>query len=135
MDFINKILEFVLNEEKKISSKAAIIIVVIVGVIIIDNVFSFSYSYSTDRKIEQIKKLNDIITDPASDKDTKNFAISLRKEISKRQNILKIFKIYISEFHFSNNTKNLHKKVQKKTLLNTNQAYFGFIFHLLFSFI
>lgn len=52
MSYIDKITDFLLDEKRKLSSKATVLVFVILGVLFIDNILSFSYSYRSDKKIE-----------------------------------------------------------------------------------
>lgn len=91
MSYIDKITDFLLDEKRKLSSKATVLVFVILGVLFIDNILSFSYSYRSDKKIEQVKKLNLVINDVTSDSTTKAFALDLRTETIRRKNIIDYF--------------------------------------------
>jgi len=86
--YIDHITEFLFDENRRLSSKAAVVFFVVMAIILIDNVLGFSYYYSTDKKIEQVQKLNSIIKDTTSDSTTKTFALHLRSEILERENAI-----------------------------------------------
>ena len=86
--YIDHITEFLFDEHRRLSSKAAVVVFAFLTILLIDNVLGFSYYFSIDKKVEQIQKLNSIIKDSTTDNTTKTFAINLRSEILKRENII-----------------------------------------------
>jgi hypothetical protein len=103
MIFFDKLTDFVFDERKKISSKAAIIILSILGLVLIDNLIGFSYSYLLNNKIEEVQKLNSIISDKTSDKLTIKHAVRLRNETLLRKNVLEEINDYLSGLSFNKN--------------------------------
>ena len=129
MIFFDKLTDFVFDERKKISSKAAIIILALLGILLIDNIVGFSYSYLLDNKIEEVQKLNDIITNKSSDNFTINQAIKLRVEILNRKNVIEKINNYL--VNVSNNESFTKTKIEKAQELNIdknapNQFWFHF---------
>jgi hypothetical protein len=95
MIFFDKLTDFVFDERKKISSKAAIILLSLLGLLFIDNLIGFSHNYKLNNKIDHIQKLNALILDSKTDKSTKIYLIKLRNETLNRKNILEIFSEYV----------------------------------------
>ena len=127
---IDKITEFLFDENRRLSSKAAVVVFTIIALLIIDNVLGFSYYYNTDKKVEQIQKLNIIIKDPTLDNTTKTFALHLRSEIIDRQNVLNqifYFSINFKWFRFKQNPINSSKEID-----NTSESIVknNFWFHI-----
>ena len=118
MIFFDKLTDFVFDERKKISSKAAIIILSILGLLLIDNLIGFSYSYLLNNKIEEVQKLNSIISDKSSDNLTIKHAIRLRNETLLRKNVLEEINDYLLELSFN---KNLSES--KKTNFSKEESY------------
>lgn len=88
MSYLDHITAFLFDENRRLSSKAAVVFFIVLSILFIDNVLGFSYSFTIDKKIEQVEKLNRVIKDPSTDSITKQFALSIRKDIIGRQNIL-----------------------------------------------
>lgn len=105
MNLFDRITDFVFDERKKISSKAAIIVLSLLGLLLIDNLIGFSYSYLLNNKVEQVQKLNSIISDKSSDKLTIKHAIKLRNETLLRKNIFEKMNDYFVDISFVNNSK------------------------------
>jgi len=88
MSYIDHFTEFLFDEDKRLSSKAAVVVFIILAIIFVDNILGFSYSFSSDKKIEQVQKLNLILRDSTTDSTTKVFALNLRSQIIERKNIV-----------------------------------------------
>ena len=88
MSSIDHFVNFLFDEKRKLSSKATVVLFVILAVIVIDNILGFSFSFSTDKKIEQVQKLNIMLQDSATDSTTKIFVLKTRSEIMERKNIV-----------------------------------------------
>lgn len=86
MIWIDHITEFFFDEDRRLSSKAALVMFIILGVLFVDNYLGFSYNYNTDRKIEQVEKINALIKDTSVDSTTKSFALNIRSEVINRKN-------------------------------------------------
>ena len=86
--YIDHITGFLFDEHRRLSSKAAVVLFAVIAVFLIDNFLGFSYFYSTEKKVEQVQKLNLIITDTTSDSTTRAFALQLRSEMLDRENLL-----------------------------------------------
>ena len=84
-----------MTKKKAISSKAALVVLALLAVLLVDNVLGFSYSYSLTNKVNHIQKLNAIISDSTSDKSTINYAMSLRKDVFVRKNILENVQAFV----------------------------------------
>lgn len=88
MKIIEYCLDFLFNANKTLSSKALVLIFSVLAIFLIDNILGFSYYYDSDRKIDEVKKLNSIIADPQIDSTTRQFALNLRTEIITRENCI-----------------------------------------------
>ena len=129
MIFFDKLTDFVFDERKKISSKAAIIILSILGLVLVDNLIGFSYSYLLNNKIEEVQKLNSIISDKSSDKLTIKYAVKLRNETLLRKNVLEKINDYLSDLSFNKNIEEPKKSnLPKKDVYNIAPNNFWFHF-------
>jgi hypothetical protein len=87
MSYIDHFTEFLFDEKRRLSSKAAVVLFIVLAICFVDNMLGFSHSFNIDKKIGQVQKLNAILKDTTIDSTTKAFALSLRSEIIERQNI------------------------------------------------
>lgn len=88
MSYLDHFSEFLFDERRRLSSKAAVVLFIILAILFVDNILGFSHAYTADKKIEQVQKLNAILKDPTIDSTTKSFALSQRSDIIRRQNII-----------------------------------------------
>lgn len=88
MSYIDHITYFLFDENRRLSSKAAVVVFIVLAIFLIDNILGFSYYFSSEKKIEQVQRLTTIIKDATSDSTTKAFAIELRSEIIDRENVV-----------------------------------------------
>jgi hypothetical protein len=89
MNWVDTLTKFLLDENRRLPFKVAIVVSIFVGIILIDNVLGFSYYYNTEKKIEQVEKLNSLLNDSLTDKASKTFALKLRKEVMENENWIK----------------------------------------------
>ena len=85
-EFLTKILSYLTDQGKRFSSKALMILIIIFGVLLVDNILGFSYYFSTEKQINQIEKLNNLIKDPITDSATMMYVVELRRDIINRTN-------------------------------------------------
>jgi hypothetical protein len=81
MEFINKLIDFALPEKKTLSNKTFILLVVLLGAYIANDFFGFTFYYQTNKKIEAIHNLNEIISNEKVDSAGRAYAQSLRKDV------------------------------------------------------
>ena len=123
----NKIFDFASDESKKISQKFLIVIGSLTILLLIDNIIGFSYNYSLSNKIDQVAKLNAIISDSTLDSFTKNRFIELRKETLTRKNIIDKTYNYLTDFTSTENNLKVTKDNKKETTI-VKPNYFLFHF-------
>lgn len=85
MGYIDHLSEFLFDEKRRLSSKAAVVVLVTLTILIINDIFGFSYSYTVDKKIQQVQTLNSILNDSSIDDKTRRFAFNLRSEVINRK--------------------------------------------------
>lgn len=135
MIFFDKLIDFVFDERKKISSKAAIIILSLLGILLVDNLVGFSYNYKISNKIEQVQKLNLIISDTKADDATKGSMLKLRDEVVNRKNIMEIFSEYISSFSSNKTIINKSGNNNVKVNVESRNSAFHLTSSILFYFL
>ncbi|MCU7547784.1 hypothetical protein OCK74_01600 [Chitinophagaceae bacterium LB-8] len=86
--FIDHITEYLTDENRRLSTKAAFVILALFMIVLVDNILGFSFHYRTDKKLEELQKVAGIINDTSADRTTKAYAAALRSEIMDRQNII-----------------------------------------------
>ncbi|PZO28148.1 MAG: hypothetical protein DCE86_12340 [Flavobacteriaceae bacterium] len=101
---IDSLFKYFLSRENKISTKAAIGILGIIAVLLLNDYLNFSDSYIVNNKISQIKNLNSIIKDSASDCQTVLFAVEARKKIISDSSFVDISKNYMQKLSWENKT-------------------------------
>lgn len=111
--YIDNFTEFLFNENKRLSIKAAVVVISIIAIFLIDNILGFSYYYNTEKKIEQIQKLNTIIKDSSSDNTTKLFSIKLRSDLINRENIIYKSRLFLRNITWANS------EIQQNNILPT----------------
>jgi hypothetical protein len=127
MGYIDEIKNFLLNDNIRVSHKAAIIVFVMASFLVVDNILGFSYYFNIDRKLEHLEKLDKIINDNKSDSTTVSFAKISKYNMLSRNNCLD----YFSDF-----TINMYSIIKKKvpTIQTDNtkdvNIDFDFWFHL-----
>lgn len=128
--YLDHITEFLFDENRRLSSKAALVVFVVIAVIFIDNILGFSYYYNIEKKVEQVQKLNSLIKDPTTDSTTKSFAIVLRSEILERENMINHVVLFFRNMKWSQ-SKDIQTNKNKTTqaIINTVEKN-SFWFHL-----
>jgi hypothetical protein len=92
-----------------ISSKVLIILLVLFAVWFADNITGFSFFYQTNKKMEQILSINNILADSSLSKKEEDHLLSLRNKILMRENVVDYFSSY---------SHNLFEKLKKTTVNN-----------------
>ncbi len=120
MSYIDNITVFLLDGNKKLSTKATVVLFTILAILLVDNIIGFSYHYNTQRKIEEINNINSIINDSLTDKETKSNAIKLRSEIINRKNIISYTLLFIQNTKWTDDEIKNKKEIIVKENKNFN---------------
>jgi hypothetical protein len=109
MSFYENILEYITDNTKRISTRAAIIILIVGCFILIDNIVGFSYYYNRQRKFEQLKSISILLQDSTLSESTKVNIRRLEKQTFERKNIIDYSVIFLKNVFDSKkgNTKDL----------------------------
>lgn len=81
MEIVNKILDFIFDSSRKLSHKAITIMIIVIAVLVIDNIYSITYYYNLNKKIETIKNLNPLISDTTVTPKEKEVFLRLRLDV------------------------------------------------------
>ena len=120
MSYIDNITVFLLDGNKKLSTKATVVLFTILAILLVDNIIGFSYHYNTQTKIEEINNINSIINDSLTDKETKSNAIKLRSEIINRKNIISYTLLFIQNTKWTDDEIKNKKEIIVKENKNFN---------------
>lgn len=94
MNYFDQFIVFLLDENKRLSTKTALVVLIIIAILFIDNYLGFSFHYINDKKIEQIQKVDNILKDTLIDTTSRNFALQIRSEIINRKNAIDYIHAY-----------------------------------------
>ena len=115
MDVFSSIFEFLADKSKQLSSKAALIISFLVILILADNIFGYTYFNTNNKKIEQVKEINEVLKDTSLPENIKNYFTALRQNVIDHKNI----KNYLSDF-FTNISFTNSKNIKTPIPINAN---------------
>jgi len=81
LELLNSLFKFFTDKSQRLSRKALLIIGGIMLLILIDNTLSFSYYYNTEKRLEQIKEINEILNDSTLSNDETTILKKLRSDL------------------------------------------------------
>ncbi len=81
MSFMEPIVKAVFESKGGLSTKAAIVVLIIFLLVLVDGIFGYSYFYHSNKKIEQVAKINALIQDTTLNPEVRNEAVRLQKEL------------------------------------------------------
>lgn len=81
MDFLTNLTSYFTDKDTRFLKKVLFVIFITLGLIIIDNVFSFSYYFNISRKTEQMAKINSLIQDKTTTKSDEAKLVHLKTEL------------------------------------------------------
>lgn len=96
MDFLTNLTSYFTDKDTRFLKKVLFVIFITLGLIIIDNVFSFSYYFNISRKTEQMTKINSLIQDETISKYDEAKLVHLRTELFDHKSLFE--KDYIQIF-------------------------------------
>jgi hypothetical protein len=129
MSYFEAFLNFISDERIRFSSKTLIVIFSLTTIFLVDNIFGFSYYYTTGKKIENVLLLNRIINDTTTDSTTKLIAKNLRKDILARKNILNQSVLFFRNIKLINSKTNQTNPINDADKTDSNTRN-NFWFHL-----
>ena len=98
--FIDNILNFITDTNKRLSTRATIFILSVIATLIIDNIVGFSYHYNNKQKLEQLKLTYELLERKnLTDKTMKELKF-LESETLDRKNILDHTLSFLKKYFF-----------------------------------
>jgi len=107
MDLFKEIFQFFANKQYSIASKFIGIIIVLLSLFFIDNILGFSFYYSNNQRITQIKNLQDLKIECKDNPKLLSTIIDDIHEIVKQKNVIKNFLELFSRENIDNKDKTL----------------------------
>ena len=104
MDYVNSVIAFITDENRRLSTKAAFVIIIIATVFIVDNLMGFSFHYQKEKEITEIEKLNGILKDHSNDSTCMAYTAILRNEIMSRRNFAERIYSFFKNISSNNDT-------------------------------
>jgi hypothetical protein len=91
MSYIDSIINLVTDKARPLSSRATYTIIIVLLVIVADNLIGFSYYYTNDKKLDQLKSISILLKDTTLPADTRVQLLNMETEIISRQNVKDYF--------------------------------------------
>jgi len=131
MDFIDKILNYITDSNRRLSSKAAIGILALMSIIVIDNITGFSYYYNKNRQLEQLETIKILLSDSTLTSETRQKLIVLETHVLERKSIIDYSLTFLKNISLTNSkqseaTKNNNGKIIRNNiwfLMSTSGIY------------
>jgi hypothetical protein len=87
MDFFAPIFNFIIDSSKKLSYRAATVLLSFSILLLLDNIFGFSYYHNLDKKVELVNNINRALKDTSNSISDKRILIGLKEEIINHSSI------------------------------------------------
>jgi hypothetical protein len=81
MEIFSPVFNYITDNSRKLSHKAITVFIFLAAVILIDNIFSITYYYSLNKKIDTIKNLNSLVADSSTTVQEKAKFLKLKGDI------------------------------------------------------
>ncbi len=91
---VKTFLSFLISKNEKIRTKLFFASIFFLLMMLLNNIFGFSYYHNYDKKIKQVKELNILLNDTTVNIATKEKLKKIRKEILSRKNIFETISSY-----------------------------------------
>jgi len=91
LEIIGKILGFITDSNKRLSSRATVFLLSLMLLVLGDNITGFSSYYNKSRQLEQLSLITELLKEPNISLETRNRLIELEENTLKRKNILDHF--------------------------------------------
>lgn len=97
---ISSIVHFLTDNTRKLSSKAIFIIFALLLLLVLDNIFSFSFYYNTSQKVTQIKEIGEGLKDTTLTDLEREMLLELRSDILKHRTLKDLTYDYLTNLNF-----------------------------------
>ncbi len=113
--YIDTILNYVTDNKKRLSSRAAIVVLVFAAVFLFDNIFGFSEYYNNARQLDQLKTITLLLKDTSIKGEIRSDLLKMEAKTLKRKSIVDKTVDFFKSLSFSSDKENV-----KSTPYNTN---------------
>jgi len=122
LDFLNNIAHFFITKEFSFRSKIFGLIMAVLGLMFLDNLFGFSFYYTTSKKINHLKELENL-EESSKDVELIAFLNELEREVIQRKNVVKKFFNLFSSEPFDVSKNELPQKTDTVFLIKYDTIY------------
>lgn len=88
MNFFEHILNFITDRSKRLSTRATVSILTIVCILLVDNIFGFSFYYNKQRQLSQLQSVSLLLKDSTLSNETHSKLVLLEKQALNRKSII-----------------------------------------------
>lgn len=120
MGAFDTVFSYITDKERRLSTKTYVSIICIFLILALDNIVGFSYHYSMDRKLNEVKIVGEILKDSTLDQSVKKDLIKTRTELLRKR----YFYGYISESFSSIFSNNSVKKTPEEAQVQRSNFWF-----------
>lgn len=103
MNFIDNILSFVTDRNKKLSTRATIVILSVVALLALDNILGFTYNYKVNQKLEQLESVSELLEEEILTSGTRKELRKIELETVEREDVLDLFSRFVSSIELPSN--------------------------------
>ena len=101
MAFYDHILNFVTDRTNRISARATVIVIALVCILLVDNIFGFSYYYNKQRQLDQLKSITLLLKDTTLTAETRTNLITLEQHTFDRKTIIDYFSSFLKKISYT----------------------------------
>lgn len=123
MNFFEHILNFITDKSKRISARATIIIIALACILLVDNIFGFSFYYKQQRQLDQLKTVTALLKDTTLTRETRATLLSIEKHTFERKTIIDYFSSFLKNISFKSS-----RQSQNNININANPIRNNFWF-------
>lgn len=105
MEYIDRFLDYVSDNSRHITVRAAVVVLTLLLLVVLDNIFAFSYNYTIDRRISNARNITELLKDNTLPDASRKELEILRQEVLSHQTVMN---------HFDSFLKNISSTSQSK---------------------
>ena len=100
MDFLNNILSFITDSNKRLSVKTVVVILTLLSVFLVDNVTGFSFYHSNQRKLDQLESIENLLKDTTLTTDVRHKLSLMQSKVFERENVFEYLLSFFKNKYF-----------------------------------
>ncbi|OWP32585.1 hypothetical protein CBG53_03795 [Porphyromonas gingivalis] len=100
MDFLNNILSFITDSNKRLSVKTVVVILTLLSVFLVDNVTGFSFYHSNQRKLDQLESIQNLLKDTTLTTDVRHKLSLMQSRVFERENVFEYLLSFFKNKYF-----------------------------------